>query len=290
MEELLLLVHCVFLSHGFTQGGEAGVGAGPLRRVNYAREGTEEGDGNARIAATYVPVQRHLVVYASLQDPAEASRGREASGATTRCTVELGMSAKSVQAKVDYLLVYPLIHRNCVPALITLPPEVCFSVLAGLALPALAAMGAASKVMARAALEDDVLWWRIVLTLPPNDPLARAIKEATDIQQRGEGISAGACRRIVRDEVQRQRDDVAMRRRQREEALLLERQMREQMRQPPQFPGRNPGGFGILGGDHDLFPGGGFGPNPFGGGGPGGRRPFGGGGGFGGGGFGGGIY
>lgn len=283
MEELLHLVHCVFLGHGLTRGADVGAGAGPIRRVRYVRA-DENGQMDA-IVATYVPVQRHLVVYAVL----EAAGG--AGAATTRCNVELGMTTASVQAKVDYLLVYPLIYRNCVPVLDGLPPEVSFSILSSSALPALAALGTASKGFAKAALEDDVLWWRIALNLPQTDALTHAMSQVREAQQRGEALPAGTCRRLVREEVQRQRDEAERRRRQREEAMLLERQMRESMRQPMRnpFPGGGPGGFGILGGDHDLFPGGGFGGNPFGGGLGGGRRPFGGGGGFGGGFGGGGI-
>jgi len=297
MGDLLQLVNAVFVGHGFAcahvSGPQSDVlasgGSRPFQ-VRYSRNGDKSGNastfGNTTsIVASYVPVQRHLVVYASREE------GSKDPVAMSRTTVQLGMAAASVQAKIDYLLVYPLIYGQCVPVLTSIPPEVCFGLLLTLALPGLAALGATSRAMARSVFEDEVLWWQIAVALPASDPLAAAMSKAMDLQRRGEALPAGACRQLVRDEVQRQRAEAEERRRRREEAQRLEQEMRQRMLRDPlrgpqrgPFPG-GPGGFNIIGGDHDLFPGGGFMP-PFGGGG---RRPFGGGGGFGGGGFGGGL-
>jgi len=292
MEDLLRLAHGVFVGHGFAcinpSGADAPMtaGAGPFR-VRYSRSSDTSDDRllvSPPIVTSYVPVQRHLIVYASLE-------GSNDQAATSRTTVQLGMAAGSVQAKVDYLLVYPLIYGQCVPALPSIPPEVCFGLLLSLSLPGLAALGTTSRALARSVFEDDVLWWQIASALPPSDPLAKAMTKAMDLQRQGEALPVGACRQLVRDEVQRQRAEAEEKRRRREEAQRLEEEMRQRMLRDPlrapqrgPFPG-GPGGFNIIGGDHDLFPGGGFMP-PFGGGG---RRPFGGGGGFGGGGFGGGL-
>mmetsp|Transcript_119402 Transcript_119402/g.337824 ORF Transcript_119402/g.337824 Transcript_119402/m.337824 type:complete len:484 (-) Transcript_119402:201-1652(-) len=274
MDALLHLVHCVFLAHGFarTEGGEGAPVPSGLRRVHYTRA------DKPAISATYVPVQGHLLVYASL------------GGATitpNRLALHLGMGTAVVQAKTDYLLVYPLVYSQCLPALPNLPPEVAFCTLACLAIPGLGAMGCVSKAFKQSVFEDDVLWWRVLLALPPSDSL-RATVDATMASRTtgdGSGLPAGECRRLVRREVERARQEEDARRRAREE---MERQMRNPLRigptrQPPRFPGQPFGPFGgVIGGDSDLMPGGLRGP--FGGSH---RWPFGGGGGFGGG-FGGG--
>lgn len=229
MEELLHLVHCVFLSQGYRRadGGTAGSSpststqAGPFR-VRYVHEEARA----APIVASYVPVQRHLIIYAALERSEGSAADGSASDVVSRATVQLGMAAASVQAKVDYLLVYPLVYRQCVPALVSIPPEVCFGLLASLALPALAALGAASRALAHAVFEDDVLWWRMVLALPPSEPLLTAIAKATDGQGGGEALPAGTCRRLVREEVERQRKEAEERRRRKEEAERMERMLR----------------------------------------------------------------
>mmetsp|Transcript_2992 Transcript_2992/g.7104 ORF Transcript_2992/g.7104 Transcript_2992/m.7104 type:complete len:544 (-) Transcript_2992:149-1780(-) len=287
MEALMHLVHCVFLGHGFSRAegegssGEAwkGPGTACVRYVHKDRP---------TITTTYVPVQRHLIVYA-------CSEGVQDN--PSRATVQLGMAAQSVQAKVDYLLVYPLIYRQCVPTLPTLPPEVCFSVLASVSLPALAALGATSRSLKAAAFEDDTLWWQVLLALPRSDRLRAALDATLGERPRGEALPAAASRRLVREEVERLRADTEERRRREEEAERLRRELRDPLQMgPPRRPRPFPGGFGgnMIGGPDDIMPGGGiFPPGPFGGGGGGmgGRRPFGGGGGgFGGGGFGGGGF
>jgi len=278
MDALLHLVHCVFLGHGFTRG-DSGTdaraeeqaalpqGPGPVR-VRY------EHRSHKAITAMYVPVQSHLVVYAS-QD------GAEAGAPPGRASVQLGMPAQAVQAKVDYLLLYPLVYRQCLPTMPSLPPEVCFSVLANLAIPALAVVGFASRSLKASVFDDDVLWWRVLVALPPSSYGKSAVEEAAAARRRGEAVKAGTYRRLVREEVERARAE-ALERRMRREA---EARMREQLRdpllvQPPRQPRPFPGGLGgmVIGGPDDLAPGGGFLPGPFGGG-HGGRRPFGGGGG-----------
>lgn len=265
MDALLHLVHCVFVSHGFTRADEGGSGVdgsqGPIR-VRYTHQ------SRPSVTATYVPVQRHLIVYAVAEDNQQAP---------SKVNVQVGMAVQSVQAKVDYLLLYPLVYHQCVPALGSLPPEVCFGLMTALSLPALAAVGAASRALRATVFEDDVLWWRVLMALPPSDRLQASLNRVLEAQQR-EALPAGTCRRLVREEVERARVEAAERRRRREE---LERHLRDSRNpllvQPPRRPQRFPGlpGFAI-GGPDDLMPGGGFGMpsrgGPFGG-----RDPYGGG-------------
>lgn len=284
MDTLMHLVHCVFWGHGFlgeALGQQAGDGDGGgngecdvqnIRRVRYAHKQRQA------VVTTYVPVLHHLVVYAGLEGDARPPG---------RVALKLGMAAASVHAKTDYLLVYPLIYHQVVPSLASVPPEVLFSTLCGLAIPALAVLGCASKALAAAALEDDVLWWRVLISLPPSGQLNAAIEAAMAAQRMGQALPAGQCRRLAKAEVERAREEANARRRALEE--MRRRELEEDRFDPlrvgaprrPQRPFPGPfGGGGVFGGDHDLMPGGGF----FGGLG-GGRRPFGGGGGFGGGGF-----
>lgn len=273
MDALVHLVHSVFVSHGYQRADSETPNTECPFRVLYTKEGT------AAIIAAYVPVQRHLVVYASME---------ENSKDISRVTVQIGMPAATVQAKVDYLLVYPLICRQCVPSLPSVPPEVCFNLLSMLALPQLAAVGYTSKTLSFAVFHDDLLWWQVLLCLPTSPQLRAVIASLQGVQTRGEVLQKGSFRLAVREEVSRARAEAEERRRRREEQERLARNMRDplmigQPRRPQPFPGLGPGFGGIIGGPSDLFPGGGFG-QPFGG--PG-RRPFGGG--FGGGGFGGGL-
>merc|ERR1740129_1264669 len=203
MDGLMQVVHSVFLSHGFTEHvdeGAAGAGAGDgmcrgtagpgpqhLRYVHTARP---------TVTAMYLPVQRHLIVYAALEGAANTPG---------RVTVQLGMVAESVQAKVDYLLVYPLVHKLCVPALPTIPPEVQFIMLCGLAVPGLAAVACASRGLAVSVLEDEILWWRVLLALPSIRELQGAMASVDEMRRRGEAVSAGLCRTLARDEVERMR-------------------------------------------------------------------------------------
>lgn len=268
MDALLHLVHCVFLGHGFKRAEEDGEPntsaqhACPVR-VRYTHQ------THTSLVATYVPVQRHLAVYAASVD---------AEAAPTRVTVQLGMAVQSVQAKVDYLLLYPLVYRQCLPTMPSLPPEVCFAVLAALALPGLVAVGCASTALSSAVFEDDVLWWRVLLALPQSPRLSEEMERAMGGEQGQTALAAGVCRRLVREEVGRQRREAEERRRRREAERRMYDPARNPLmvqppRQPRPFPG-GPGGF-MIGGPEDLMPGGGFmPPGPFGG-----RRPFGGGGG-----------
>jgi len=279
MDVLMRVVHSVFLSHGFTEhvgAGAAGAGAGAGMDTGAAGPGPQQvryvHTGRPTVTAMYLPVQRHLIVYAALEG-AEKAPGR--------VTVQLGMVAESVQAKVDYLLVYPLVHRLCVPALPAIPPEVQFMMLCGLAMPGLAAVACASRGLAATVLEDEILWWRVLLALPASPELQGAMASVDEMRRKGEAVPAGLCRTMARDEVERVRREAEVRRKQRED---MEARMRDPLLvQPPSRPGRPffPGGMGFpgMGGPDDIMPGGGFlPPGPFGGGG---RRPFGGGGGFG---------
>ncbi|CAK0840285.1 unnamed protein product [Prorocentrum cordatum] len=278
------IVHCVFLAHGFRRAdGNGGGGADHLRPIRVAYQH----DSRPAISAVYVPVLRHLVVYAAIEGSADVPG---------RVTVQLGMNTASIQAKVDYLLVYPLITRQCVPVLPALPPEVCFGLLSSLAIPTLGRIGCTSKAFSTSVFQDDVLWWRVLLALPQSDALRAAVAAAEAAPPppgapSGGAAAAGVWRRLVRDEVQRARAEAEERHRRREEQERIMREMRDPLmvqpprRPQPRFPGQ-PGFGGAVGGDYDLMPGGGFFPGGFGG--MGGRGPFrggGGGGGFGGGGI-----
>eukprot|EP00931_Biecheleriopsis_adriatica_P105037 TRINITY_DN79638_c0_g1_i1.p1 TRINITY_DN79638_c0_g1~~TRINITY_DN79638_c0_g1_i1.p1 ORF type:complete len:497 (-),score=101.11 TRINITY_DN79638_c0_g1_i1:7-1497(-) len=274
MDALLHLVHCVFVGHGFSKVDDGSVFAGtdgPLR-LQYRH------DQEPSICVTYLPVQRYLITYVSIE-------GLEATPA--KASVQVGMPAAAVQAKIDYLLVYPILYRKCLPTLESVPNEPLFMFFCGLSIPSLAAAGCTSRSISVAIFDDDILWYRIVMSLPQSPQLSQALESAKKAQERGEALPRGAYRLMARTEVKRARTEAEEMRRRREEAELMRRQMRDPlMVQPPRRPGVPgfPGGLGI-GGPNDLFPGGGFGPLG------GGRRdPFGGRGGFGGGGFGGGIF
>eukprot|EP00441_Pelagodinium_beii_P044941 CAMPEP_0197621236 /NCGR_PEP_ID=MMETSP1338-20131121/1847_1 /TAXON_ID=43686 ORGANISM="Pelagodinium beii, Strain RCC1491" /NCGR_SAMPLE_ID=MMETSP1338 /ASSEMBLY_ACC=CAM_ASM_000754 /LENGTH=467 /DNA_ID=CAMNT_0043190621 /DNA_START=63 /DNA_END=1463 /DNA_ORIENTATION=+ len=264
MDALLHLVHCVFLGHGFLRGDDSSFTStqGPYK-LRYTHE------KRPPIVVTYVPVQRHLIAYANL----------EGEDNPARATVQIGMAAAAVQAKIDYLLLYPLLYRQLVPTLPTIPPEVLFGFLTGLALPALAAVGASSRSLSAAVFDDDVLWYRIACSLPQTQQLLAALQSVKQKEERNEALPRAAYRLLVRTEVQRARTEVEERNRRRAEQEAMQRNLRDplmigQPRRPQRpFPG---GGFGI-GGPDDIMPGGGFFPPSGGGGGFGGRRdPFGG--------------
>eukprot|EP00929_Paragymnodinium_shiwhaense_P011667 TRINITY_DN11777_c0_g1_i1.p1 TRINITY_DN11777_c0_g1~~TRINITY_DN11777_c0_g1_i1.p1 ORF type:complete len:503 (+),score=114.99 TRINITY_DN11777_c0_g1_i1:87-1511(+) len=278
MEALLHLVHCTLLQHGFSKAAEdmeVDMASASFFQVRYTHQ------ARRTIRATYVPVQRHLVVYAS----EEAEDGD--AGEPTRVALQLGMTAASVQAKADYLLVSPLLYRQCVPALQSVPPEPLFGMLTCLSLPGLGSVTCASRVMSRVVSQDDVLWWQVLIALPPNDRLKRVIDSAVAKRNAGEANAPGEYRLLVKNEVQLCRADAEAKRRAREEMERARRQNPLMIGQPRRpnplgdpFGGGMRGGRGIMGGDYDLMPGG-LGGFP-------GRRgdPFGGGGGgFGGGGF-----
>jgi len=273
MSELLQVAHHTFLGHGFKRS-EAQItdwsAETAAMRVQYVHE------SRASVTATFVPVQSHLVVYAA-QDGAEAT--------PTRTIVTVGMASGSVLAKVDYVLLSPLIFRCCTPELRAVPAEALFGLLTNLSLPALAAVGSACRALA-SSVKDDLLWWQVLLALPPTDRLTAVIQNLVDMHKTA---APGTYRRAVRDEVECLRRDRAAeeeRRRQirelREDALRRQREMRLPPDGRALFPSR---GLPIIGGDYDLVPGGGAFPGRgggfgggFGGGGglgPGGFRPFG---------------
>lgn len=268
MDSLMNLVHCVFLGHGFARD-DASTDAlssspGPFR-IRYVHK------THPAVLATYVPVQRHLITYCSQEGFDDAY---------VRATVTLGMAAASVQAKVDYLILYPLVYRLRAPALPSIPPEVLFGLLTNFSIPVLAKVGFASKGFAAAVFDDDILWWRVALALPSSTQLSTAVDRANTSRQKGEELPKGCYRKIVREEVQRVRAEAEERRRRLDEAEALRRSLRDPLlvqppRRPQPFPGFGPGM--VIGGPHDLFPGGFRDPFRLG---PGGRNPFGGGGGF----------
>eukprot|EP00930_Biecheleria_cincta_P005684 TRINITY_DN106612_c0_g1_i1.p1 TRINITY_DN106612_c0_g1~~TRINITY_DN106612_c0_g1_i1.p1 ORF type:complete len:497 (-),score=75.48 TRINITY_DN106612_c0_g1_i1:84-1574(-) len=271
MDALLHLVHCVFLGHGFssTQAGSE-TGAGPFR-LRYTHE------SRPAICVTYVPVQRHLMAYASLEDAPEAP---------AKAGVQVGMPAAAVQAKIDYLLLYPILYRRCLPALPDIPPETLFLLLCNFAIPSLAKAGTTCRALSAGIFDNDLLWYRVVLALPPSPQLAAALESAQEAEKRGEVLPRGAYRRMARDEVRSARERAEEMRRRHEAEQAMQRRLRDPlMVQPPrrpQFPS-GPGFPGMIGGPHDIMPGGGFGPlgggrmDPFG---NGRRGPFGGGGGL----------
>lgn len=268
MDSLMNLVHCVFLGHGFARDDAStdvfSSSPGPFR-IRYVHK------THPSVLATYVPVQRHLITYCSQEGFDDTY---------VRATVTLGMVAASVQAKVDYLILYPLVYRLRAPALPSIPPEVLFGLLTNFSIPVLAKVGFASKGFAAAVFEDDILWWRVSLALPSSSQLSTAVERANTSRQKGEELPRGCYRKIVRDEVQRVRAEAEERRRRRDEAEALRRSMRDPLlvqppRRPQPLPGLGPGM--VIGGPHDLFPGGFRDPFRLG---PGGRNPFGGGGGF----------
>lgn len=159
-----------------------------------------------------------------------------------------------------------------------------FGLFTSLSLPELAAVGQTSRQFVTSALRDDVLWWRILLQMPPGPRLSAAVSEVQALKDKGNLPPQGMCRRLVKEQVEYARAEESERRRRLEEERNMMRDMRNPlMVQPPRRPYPGFPGMGGPGGFNDIAPGGGFLPGPFGGGGSGGRRdPFGGGGGFGG--------
>jgi len=256
-----------------SSGGSLSVAGAGAIRVRYS-----QGEGRPAVNVTYVPVQRHLMVYAAVEGVQDG---------VVRAAVQLGMAAQAVQSKIDYLLVYPLVYRRCLPTLPELPGEPFFICISGLALPALAAVGCASRALARSVFEDDVLWWQVLMCLPQSAQLQSAIDTSMKTVQQGQALPAGRCRQLARQEVQRLRMEEEEKRRREEEMRAARRRLEDPLmvrppRMPPGFPG-----IGGIGGINDVMPGGGFlPPGPFGGPGFGPRRgggggpfgPFGGGG------------
>merc|ERR1712176_952046 len=122
--------------------------------------------------------------------------------------------------------------------------------------------------------DDDNLWWKVLVSLPP-DKRSFVDQEIEAYAQGIEKPTPGAFRRLVKEVVARARAEAEEMRERAEAERRMRERMREQMNDPlriggprrphPGFPG-GPGGFGIIGGDHDLMPGGGFMPGGFGGG------------------------
>lgn len=256
MDALIHVVHCVFVGHGYTSE-EKQECCGHYRLL-YAH------DHKPPIRVTYVPLQRHLVTYAAsmqFDNPLKA-------------TVQVGMPAAAVQAKIDYLLLYPLLYRQCVPMLTATPPEALFGFICCLSIPALSAVSSTCRSLSSSIMDDDIVWLRVVLSLPQSQHIQQELDALRKRESNGEAIPRGAYRNLVRTEVQRARREAETAQRRRQEALAERGRLREGLLQPrrPQMPG---GGFPfVIGGPHDLEPPG-FRPPP---------NPFrGGGGGFGGG-------
>eukprot|EP00746_Dinoflagellata_sp_MGD_P018034 gnl/MRDRNA2_/MRDRNA2_141740_c0_seq1.p1 gnl/MRDRNA2_/MRDRNA2_141740_c0~~gnl/MRDRNA2_/MRDRNA2_141740_c0_seq1.p1 ORF type:complete len:269 (+),score=51.15 gnl/MRDRNA2_/MRDRNA2_141740_c0_seq1:107-808(+) len=224
---------------------------------------------SAPIKAVYLPIQKHLMVYVQQGD-----------APPTKALVHLGMKAISVQSKVDYLLLYPLLYRHLVPELQSVPSEVTFGMCLGLAIPALGNVSCVSKSLAGAVMDDDVLWQTVFFGLGVYSRHSAIRPESVGMEG---NATAGSWRKLVQKEIQVHIDRESRRREMEEERQRRERAMRDNplLVQPPRRPWPG-GGFPVMGGDRDLMPGGGFMGDPFGG-----RRgPFGGGGpGYGGGGF-----
>uniref|UniRef100_A0A6T1CFH5 Uncharacterized protein n=1 Tax=Alexandrium monilatum TaxID=311494 RepID=A0A6T1CFH5_9DINO len=243
MEGMLQFVHGVFLGHGFarsrgegecSEGADVERGPGPLS-VRYEHE------SHRPIAATYVPLHGHLVVHASRE-------GKEGVSAS----LQPGMPAETVQAKVEYLLLYPLLYHQCAPAMASLPPDVCFGVLAALAIPALAVVGCASRGLSSAALDDDAIWWRVLTALPPSSYLHSQVEATMAARKRGEAIQPGTYRRLVRDEVARAREEAEQQRLRQEAQTRLRGLLHDPLLVQPGFLSGQ--GHCMIGGPYDLPP------------------------------------
>jgi len=264
MGKLLETVNSVFLRFGFKKESNnpadddsvIRLPSHGLLQVRYVRE------GGTSIVAHYVQMQNNLVVYAA-EDGLDTTPGM--------VSVQLGMSAKTVQAKVDSLLIYPIAYRCCVPALSNVPADLILNFLVNLAVPTISALGCASRVFSTKVFENDELWWQVLSAFPPSDRQRAVMASLADIDS-----PAGTYRRTVKNLVEQQRAEQA--------AVKRQKRMEEEMRsrfQPPHphpdfmpyppggfpagFPGGIPGGFpggmpmpGIVGGDYDLTPGVGF--------------------------------
>jgi len=257
MDALIHVVHCVFVGHGYTSE-EKQEFCGHYR-LHYAH------DHKPPIRVTYVPLQRHLVTYAAsmqFDNPLKA-------------TVQVGMPAAAVQAKIDYLLLYPLLYRQCVPMLTATPPEALFGFICCLSIPALSAVSSTCRSLSSSILDDDIVWLRVVLSLPQSQHIQQEMDALRNRESNGEAIPRGAYRNLVRAEVQRARREAETEQRRRQEALAERGRLREGLLLQPRRPQMPGGGFPfVIGGPHDLEPPG-FRPPP---------NPFrGGGGGFGGG-------
>ncbi|CAJ1365888.1 unnamed protein product, partial [Effrenium voratum] len=181
MDALMHLVHGVFVGHGFER--EENEDRHGIYRLRYVHQ------QKPPIVVVYVPLQRHLVTYVSL----------EGSNDPIKATVQIGMPVPAVQAKIDYLLLYPLLYRQNLPTLTSTPPEALFGSICCLSMPAMAALGATCRGMATSVLEDDLVWLRVVMTLPSRqvqDELA-SLKQR---EENGEVVPNGAYKIMVRTE------------------------------------------------------------------------------------------
>jgi len=272
MDELMNLVHCVFVGHGYQR--ESKEENSGIHKLHYAHEQKQS------LRAVYVPLQKHLVTYVSIDGFNDSP---------TKATVQVGMPVAAVQAKIDYLLLYPLLYRQCLPTLESTPPEALFGLLCGLAIPALASLGRTCRSMSSSVLQDDLVWLRVAMSLPQSPELEGELAALKRREQKGQALPKGIYKGVVRTEVRRLRREAEEERRRKQESLARQRGLRDPlMMEPPRrprpgFPGLGGGRPFMVGGDYDLDPRGlGGRPNPFGGGMGGGGF----GGGFGGGGFG----
>lgn len=273
MESLIHLVHLVFMHHGYDkEGSESSAACGgeaskSTSSNNFGSQGSysiqyRHPNKLAPIKALYIPVQKHLMVYVQQGDAPPA-----------KALVHLGMKAISVQSKVDYLLLYPLLYRHLVPELQSVPLEVTYGMCLGLTIPALGKVSCVSKGLAGAVMDDDVLWQSVFFGLGIYSRHSAIRPQSAGIEG---NVTAGSWRKLVRKEIEAHVKEQNRRREMEEEMQRRERAMRNNplMVQPPRRPWPHGGGFPTMGGDRDLMPGGGFMGDPFGG-----RRgPFGGGG------------
>eukprot|EP00434_Breviolum_minutum_P036406 symbB.v1.2.032253.t1/scaffold3727.1/size51393/6 len=256
MDELMNLVHCVFVGHGYQR--ESKEENSGIHKLHYAHEQKQS------LRAVYVPLQKHLVTYVSIDGFNDSP---------TKATVQVGMPVAAVQAKIDYLLLYPLLYRQCLPTLESTPPEALFGLLCGLAIPALASLGRTCRSMSSSVLQDDLVWLRVAMSLPQSPELEGELAALKRREQKGQALPKGIYKGVVRTEVRRLRREAEEERRRKQESLARQRGLRDPlMMEPPRrprpgFPGLGGGRPFMVGGDYDLDPRGlGGRPNPFGGG------------------------
>lgn len=266
MDSLMHLVHCVFVGHGYQN--EHNEDRSGLHKLRYIHERKQA------ILAVYVPLQQHLVTYVTIDGSSDSP---------IKATVQVGMPVAAVQAKIDYLLLYPLLYRQCLPTLESTPPEALFGSLCGLSIPALASLGCTCRSMSASVLNDDLVWLRVALSLAPSRELQAELAAVKRREENGEALPQGIYKGMVRTEVRRLRREAEEEQRRRREDALARQRLRDPLllepprRPQPGFPGLGGNRPIIIGGPHDLDPRG-FGgrPNPFGGGGMGGGGGFGG--------------
>eukprot|EP00913_Durusdinium_trenchii_P025053 g23517.t1 len=182
-----------------------------IHRLRYVHE------QKPAIVVAYVPLQRHLVTYLSFDGVSEP----------LKATVQVGMPAAAVYAKIDYLLLYPLLYRQCVPALTSIPPEALFGFICGLSIPSLASLGCSCRAMSA----SDLVWLRVVMSLP-SEAIQAEMAAVKRREENGEVLPKGIYKGMVRTEVRRLRQEAEQERRRREEALARQRSLRDPLQRP----------------------------------------------------------